>query len=270
MADHRPTINNRSLTARAGESHLTTMGVIVLAETMRTRLRQRETLFGAWTTTSDVVVVGAVAAAGFDYVVIDLQHGTASESSLPGLCAAIRLAGAVAIARTRSPSFADVGRALDLGAQGVIVPNVDDDVHAAAVVRAVRYPPAGARSQGRVHADDSEPLCFVMVESRSAMEALPATVQLAGIDGIYVGPADLSRSLGCSPTYGDAVFAATVSQIVDTCAKIGVPVGVHDPIGTEVDRNVAAGCQLINTLSDLPALTRLALAARRGRAAPSD
>jgi 4-hydroxy-2-oxoheptanedioate aldolase len=246
------------------------MGAIVLAETMRARLRQHETLYGAWTTTSDVVVVGAVAAAGFDYVVTDLQHGTASESYLPGLCAAIRLAGAVAIARTRSASFADVGRALDLGAQGVIVPNVDDDVEAAAVVRAVRYPPAGARSQGRVHSDDSEPLCFVMVESRSALEALPATLRLAGIDGVYVGPADLSCSLGCSPRYDDAMFAAAISQIVDTCAKAGVPVGVHDPNGSEVDRNVAAGCQLINTLSDLPALTRLAVAARRGRPAPAD
>ena len=109
-----------------------------------------------------------------------------------------------------------------------------------------------------------------MVESHSAMKALPATLQLAGIDGIYVGPADLSCSLGCSPTYDDAVFAATISKIVDTCAKIGVPVGVHDPLGTEVDRHVAAGCQLINTLSDLPALTSVALAARRGRAAPAD
>jgi 4-hydroxy-2-oxoheptanedioate aldolase len=159
---------------------------------------------------------------------------------------------------------------LDLGAQGVIVPNVDDDVQAAAVVRAVRYPPAGARSRGRLHTDDSEPLCFVMVESRSALTALPATVQLAGIDGIYVGPADLSCSLGCSPSYDDAVFAAAISQIVGTCTQFGLPVGVHDPIGTEVDRNAAAGCQLINTLSDLPALTGLARAARRGRPASSD
>jgi 4-hydroxy-2-oxoheptanedioate aldolase len=105
-----------------------------------------------------------------------------------------------------------------------------------------------------------------MVESRSAMEALPATLRLAGIDGIYVGPADLSCSLGCRPTYDDAEFAAAIGQIVDTCTEIGVPVGVHDPLGTEVDRNVAAGCQLINALSDLPALTALALAARRGRA----
>jgi 4-hydroxy-2-oxoheptanedioate aldolase len=207
-------------------------------------------------------MVAAVASAGFDYVVVDLQHGAATEAFLPGLCASIALTGAVPIARTRSGTFADVGRALDLGAQGVIVPNVDDDAAAAAVVRSVRYPPDGDRSIGRLHAD-TDPLCFVMVESSNAMQALPRTLGLPGIDGIYVGPADLSLSLGCTPTHTDRTFDSAISRVLNECRVRTVPVGVHDPMASEVNRYVGAGCQLINVFSDRPALTRLAQDARQ-------
>ena len=81
------------------------------ASTVRERLRRKEPLFGVWTSSSDVAMVAAVASAGFDYVVIDLQHGAATEAFLPGLCASIALTGALPIARARSGTFADVGRA---------------------------------------------------------------------------------------------------------------------------------------------------------------
>jgi 4-hydroxy-2-oxoheptanedioate aldolase len=233
------------------------------ASTVRERLRQKEPLFGAWTASSDVAMVAAVASAGFDYVVIDLQHGAATEGLLPGLCASIALTGAIPMARARSGSFADVGRALDLGAQGVIVPNVDDVAAAAAVVRAVRYPPDGDRSIGRLHTDNSDPLCFIMVESKNAMQGLPRTLGLPGIDGIYVGPADLSLSLGCAPTHTDRTFDSAIGQVLNECRARSVPVGVHDPMATEVGRYVGAGCQLVNVFSDRPALTRLAQDARQ-------
>lgn len=235
----------------------------MVASTVRERLRRQEPLFGAWTSSSDVAMVAAVASAGFDYVVVDLQHGAATEAFLPGLCASIAQTGAVPIARARSGTFADIGRALDLGAQGVIVPNVDDDAAAATVVRAVRYPPDGDRSIGRLHADNTDPLCFVMVESSNAMQALPRTLGLPGIDGIYVGPADLSLSLGCTPTHTDRTFASAIGQVLNECRVRSVPVGVHDPMATEVNRYVGAGCQLINVFSDRPALTRLAQDARQ-------
>lgn len=235
----------------------------MVASTVRERLGRHEPLFGAWATSSDVAMVGAVASAGFDYVVIDLQHGAATEAFLPGMCASIALTGAAPIVRTRSGTFADVGRALDLGARGVIVPNVDDDAAAAAIVRSVRYPPEGDRSLGRLHADNTDPLCFIMVESRNAVQALPRTLGVPGIDGIYVGPADLSLSLGCNPTHADQTFDSAIGHVLNECRARNVPVGVHDPMGTEIDRYVGAGCQLVNVFSDMPALTRLAQEARQ-------
>jgi len=90
--------------------------------TFRSRLVARETLYGAWSVIPSALSVRLLAAAGLDYVVIDLQHGGATESDLSGMTSAIRLAGAAPVARVRHAHPADIGRALDLGCEGVIVP----------------------------------------------------------------------------------------------------------------------------------------------------
>src|ERR1700761_6623393 len=139
--------------------------------TFRSRLIDRQPLYGAWSAIPSLLSVRLLAAAGFDYVVIDLQHGGATESDLPGMTTAIRLAGATPVARVRHAHPADIGRALDLGCEGVIVPNVDSAAQARQVVGAVRYPPAGYRSGGGVLAG-AEPFCIVMAESAGAVSEL--------------------------------------------------------------------------------------------------
>ena len=130
------------------------------------RLAAGETLYGGWNVTGDVIAAGAMAAAGLDYVVVDLQHGGATERDLPALTAAIERAGATPLARVRYAHPADIGRALDLGCAGVIVPNVDSSDQARAAAGACRFPPAGYRSGGGVLASAGVPLCLIMVESR--------------------------------------------------------------------------------------------------------
>src|SRR5271165_6419725 len=121
------------------------------------RVRGGETVYGGWAVAAGPLTAGALAAAGLDYVVIDLQHGGATEHDLPGMTAAIRLAGATPIGRVRHAHPADM---------------------AAAVAGACRYPPAGYRSAGGVMARQPHPLCIVMVESSQAMADLPATLKL--------------------------------------------------------------------------------------------
>ena len=167
-----------------------------MAANFRSRLTAREPLYGAWSAIPSLLSVRLLAAAGFDYVVIDLQHGGAAESDLPAMTTAIRLAGATPVGRVRHAHPADIGRALDLGCEGVIVPNVDSAAQAREVAGAVRYPPAGYRSAGGALATE-EPFCLVMVESVAAVTDLPATLAVDGVDGVYVGPRDLSLALGC-------------------------------------------------------------------------
>ena len=118
------------------------------ASAFRARLIAREPLYGAWSSIPSPLSVRLLAAAGADYVVIDLQHGGATEHDLPGLTSAIRLAGATPIGRVRHAHPADIGRALDLGCEGVIVPNVNSAAQAREAAGACRYPPAGYRSGG--------------------------------------------------------------------------------------------------------------------------
>jgi 4-hydroxy-2-oxoheptanedioate aldolase len=232
------------------------------AATFRSRLIAREPLYGAWSVIPSLLSVRLLAAAGFDYVVIDLQHGGATESDLPGMTNAIRLAGVTPMGRVRHAHPADIGRALDLGCEGVIVPNVDSAAQAREVAGAVRYPPAGYRSAGGVFAAE-EPVCLVMVESVAAVTDLPATLDTDGVDGIYVGPRDLSLALGCAFDPDDPVLSQTFAQVWAACAAAGKPVGVHATEAAIARRYRQGGCTLITTGADAAAITRDATAQLR-------
>ena len=226
-----------------------------MAAAFRSRLVAREVLYGAWSVIPSALSVRLLAAAGLDYVVIDLQHGGAAESDLPAMTSAIRLAGATPIARVRHAHTADIGRALDLGCEGVIVPNIDSAAQARQVAGAVRYPPVGYRSVGGVLAG-AEPFCLVMAESADAVADLEATLAVDGVDGLYVGPGDLSRSLGCELDPDDPVLNRTLQRIWMACAAAGKPVGVHATDGAVARRYRDAGCTLITTAVDATAITR--------------
>ena len=226
-----------------------------IAATFRSRLVAREPLYGAWSVISSVLSVRLLAAAGLDYVVIDLQHGGAAESDLPAMTSAIRLAGATPIARVRHAHTADIGRALDLGCEGVIVPNIDSAAGARQAASAVRYPPAGHRSAGGVLAA-AEPFCLVMAESADAVAELEATLAVTGVDGLYVGPGDLSLSLGCEPDPDDPALNRVLHRVWTACAASGKPVGVHATDGATARRYRDAGCTLITTATDAAAITR--------------
>ncbi len=234
------------------------------AAAFRSRLVAREPLYGAWSVIPSPLSVRALAAAGLDYVVIDLQHGGAAEADLPAMTSAIRLAGATPIARVRHAHTADIGRALDLGCEGVIVPNVDSAAQAGQVASAVRYPPAGHRSAGGVLAV-AEPFCLVMAESAGALAELDATLAADGVDGLYVGPRDLSLSLGCALDPDDPVLDRALQRVWTACAAAGKPVGVHATDGALARRYREAGCTIITTAQDAGAITRDA-AAQLGRA----
>ena len=227
------------------------------ASDFRSRLVAREPLYGAWSAISSPVSVRLLAAAGLDYVVVDLQHGTATEHDLPGLTAAIRLAGAVPVGRVRHAHPADIGRALDLGCAGVIVPNVNSAAQAREAAGACRYPPAGYRSAGGVLAMD-DPCCIVMAESVEAVADLDAMLAVNGVDGLYVGPRDLSYSFGCEPGPDDPVLRPVLEQIWAACAAAGKPVGVHAVDGATARLYRDAGCTLITVTADVAAISRSA------------
>jgi 4-hydroxy-2-oxoheptanedioate aldolase len=233
---------------------------------LRDRLDSGEAAYGGWTTIPDLLAARSLAIAGLDYVVVDLQHGSAVERDLPAITTAVKQAGATPLARVRFAHPADIGRPLDLGCEGVIVPNVESAEQAAMVAGACRYPPVGYRSAGGNLAC-AEPLCFVMVESPKAIAELPGILALAGIDGIYVGPRDLSYALGCALDPHDPVLREQLERVWEACDKAGKPVGVHASDGATGRLYRENGCRLVTVAVDALAISRTAaseLAAARG------
>lgn len=221
---------------------------------MRQRWSEGRPCHGLWSLLPGVVTAESLARTGADFVVVDLQHGAVTETDLPGITAAIRAAGSVPLVRTRSPLFADVGRPLDLGACGVIVPNVRDAEHAGEVVAATRYAPRGGRSIGRLSGGSDQPLVIAMVETATALDDLDAVLAVPGLDGVYVGPGDLSLSLGLDGAARAGELRGVLSSIVARAVAAGVPVGVHAYNGEDAAGYAAEGTTIVTVAVDVVSL----------------
>ena len=209
---------------------------------------------GLWSQLPGVVTGEVLARSGADFVVVDLQHGAVAEAELPGLTAAITAAGSVPLVRTRSPLFPDIGRSLDLGARGVVVPNVRDAEHAREVDAATRYAPAGGRSIGRLSGGADRPVVVVMVETATALDDLDAVLAVEGLDGVYVGPGDLSLCLELTGAERREELRGVLSSIIARAGAAGVPVGVHAYSGEEAAGYAAEGATIVTTAVDVVAL----------------
>jgi 4-hydroxy-2-oxoheptanedioate aldolase len=222
--------------------------------TLRLRWAAGRPCHGLWSRLPGAATAGLLAGTGADFVVLDLQHGALGEADLPGVTAAVAAGGSVPLVRTRSAHLADVGRALDLGAHGVIVPSVLGAEHAREVVASCRYGPGGTRSIGRLSGGSDEPLVVLMVETVGALDELDAVLAVDGLDGIYVGPGDLSLGLGRPAADDRGHMREVVSGIVARAVAAGVPVGVHAFSGTEAAGYAAEGATIVTAAMDTTSL----------------
>jgi 4-hydroxy-2-oxoheptanedioate aldolase len=236
-----------------------------------------ETL-GLWLSLPSFVSAEITARMPVDYICVDLQHGVNDYAQAASMIQAIELCGGTPIVRVPWNEPGIIGKVLDAGAHGVVVPMVNTREQAEAVVRSTRYAPDGSRSWGPVMAgmrhDDNRAWAeahvatIPMIETAEAIENLDEILSVPGVDAIYVGPADLSISLGLGPygNDGNAVFDDALSTIVAACLRHGVVPGVHasGPL-TPVRRE--QGFRMITVTSDQLAI-RLGytseLAAARG------
>ncbi len=241
------------------------------------------TTYGAWLSIPDPLVAESVGRLGFDWVCIDMQHGVIDYAEAREMIRALRTAGAVPFVRVPWNDFGIIGKVLDAGALGIIVPMVNSAAEAAAVVAACRYPPLGSRSFGPTIASvlygpeyfaraNAEVACIPMVETRQALDALEEILAVPGVDAVYVGPADLSLSLGLPPRLDNGgAFEEARLRIAEACARRGVIAGIHATAAL-APRHAAAGYRMITVASDHRSLVegmgRDLAAVREGGAAP--
>ena len=187
---------------------------------------------GVWITLADPVTAEVIARRGFDYLVIDMQHGVAGPDTMAPLLSATNGTTTEVLVRVPWNEPAIIMRALDLGAAGVIVPLVNTADDARAAVAACRYPPDGMRSwgpwragvEGRVVVPaeaNRDTICVVMVETEFAMRNLDEIVAVPGVDAVYIGPNDLALGLGQGRvTYEESkVVYDAILKVLDACRR---------------------------------------------------
>jgi len=220
-----------------------------------------------------------MAVEGVSYICVDQQHGVIDYADLVEMTRAIEGRGVVPITRVPANQAWLIGKALDAGSQGVVVPLVNTRAEAAAAVAACRYPPAGGRSFGPVRATmtmkarDTATLgsvvCFVMVETREALNNIDEIAATPGLDGIYIGPADLALGLGLAPDLDkeEPEHVAAVERIRVACERNGIVAGIQCGSGRSAHSYVERGFGLVTYGKDsafLQAAAQRELAIARG------
>jgi 2-keto-3-deoxy-L-rhamnonate aldolase RhmA len=220
--------------------------------------------FGVTLTIPDPFIAEIFAAQPFDFLMVDTEHSPMSLYQLQNQLIALRTAQAAVLVRVPHHDSVSIMQALDLGADGVVVPQVDTAEAGQRAVRAALYPPAGDRGIGPRRAArlgsgrtaylreaNSRTFVAVMVESAAAVANLDAILQVEGLGGVIIGAADLSASLGHldEPQHRDVRQA--ISQIMDRCAAAGVPFGMYAASPDEAGRLLQREARLITVGSDL-------------------
>lgn len=252
---------------------------------IRGRLRRGETLLGTMVTLPGPATAEILAAIGFDWLFVDAEHGPLGTAELAGILQAV---GDRVACLVRVPAAAEVPikRALDLGAAGIIAPQVNTSAQAADVVRFSRYAPEGARGVGLARAHgygvdveaylssaNDRTAVVVQAEDVRAVENIEAIVAVAGIDAVLLGPYDLSASLGRMGRIDDPLVVEAIEHVTRVCKAAGMPLGYFgvsaDGVRPYMERGFALVVAGVDTLYVANGARRLLEALRDFKPMPS-
>jgi 4-hydroxy-2-oxoheptanedioate aldolase len=233
---------------------------------MRERIERGETpLWGAFLGSGSPLLAEMLSRAGFDWLVIDMQHAPLnSTSELLSMVQAISRGNSAPFLRAPwKTQYGAIMAALDAGVEGVIIPMLDTPEEAKEVSRCFRYPPRGSRSWGpwRVamanpgyspEVGDRRAICLVQIETRQAIDNLDAILDVAEVDGAYIGPQDLSLSHegGLSWRVSNTVLHELCEQVLDACQRHGKISVAHTADPDDALHWARTGFQLVNVTSD--------------------
>lgn len=230
------------------------------------RLRAGETVHTGWATLGLPMLAEMLAREGFPAVTCDNQHGLFDVAGTLAGVAAIRAAGAAPIVRVPLADFAFVSRALDFGAEGVIAPMINTPEDARAFAAAAKFPPVGERSWGPARAltlsglsmpdylatANAETVTFAMIETRQALSNLEAILATPGIDGVFIGPSDLSITLsnGTSLDPFSKDVDVVCEQVAAAAKKAGKIAGAYTANAARANFHAAMGYRFLAVGSD--------------------
>jgi len=193
------------------------------------RLMQGKAVIGVGASVDNLLVPEALAQSGFDFILIDNQHGNWNDASNAAAFRAVQMGGATPMIRVQKNDYYTIGRALDRGAMGIIVPMVNSKKEAEAAARAVRFPPRGGRSIGPfgtsflgenyVEEINDQVYLAVQIETATAVKNAREILSVEGVDGCWVGPGDMSLTMGVeqgAPEHEEAILS-----VLALCQELG-------------------------------------------------
>ncbi len=235
---------------------------------VKQRLREGQATVGTWLSSDSTVTAELMAQAGFDWLVVDMEHGPFDLGIAAQMMQAIRATQTIPLARVGWNEPALIQQTLDLGAYGLIVPMINSRQEAEQVVQSACYPPLGQRSRGGVRARlafgtdavtygrqaNEQILLLLQVETRQSLEAIDQILAVPGVDGIFVGPNDLSDSLGAWPPRlhdEEPVLAGAIAEALAAARRHDKVPGIMVPDAAMANRYLAHGYTFVSLSSEL-------------------
>jgi 2-keto-3-deoxy-L-rhamnonate aldolase RhmA len=236
---------------------------------LRARLRAGETTYGVFLNLGSPLAAELCARGGCDWLIIDLEHGAGTEASLLAELHATGATSAAALVRPRSGDRLPIGRALDLGAHGIMVPRIDLPEQAREAISFMRYPPDGGRGLAlltrgaglgelghtQIQAVNRRILGVIQIESRSAVDNVHEIAAIDGVDVLFVGPTDLSHSLGVPGAFDDPNYLDALRRVVTAADSAGKVAGILLRSAAALPAHRELGFRFIGLGSDLAFIT---------------
>ena len=206
---------------------------------IRNKMKRGQPTIGGWMQIPHGSVAEIMGNAGYDWVAVDMEHGSITVAQLPDLFRALELGGTLPLVRLAQGDAKECKQVLDAGAGGVIVPMVETAEQLIAVRDACCWPPAGTRGVGFSRAnlfgkhfetyreDAQAPLLVAMIEHTRAVDNIEKILSVERLDAILIGPYDLSASIGLTGRFDHIAFKKTMQRIRNLCRKNKVPSGIH-------------------------------------------
>ena len=244
-------------------------------QSLRQRVLGGETTYGAFAMLGAPLGTELLGRAGFDWLIVDLEHGAVTEAELLANILAARAAGTAALVRPQSGERLRIGRALDLGADGIMIPRLETTAEAREAVSYLRYPPDGVRGLALItrgaglgsvgHAEvrglNEGILGIFQIESGQAVDNAAEIAGIDGVDVLFVGPTDLSHSMGIPGRFDDARFNDALRTVAEAASAAGKAAGILLRTASEAPRLRELGYRFLGIGSDAAFVTDAARSA---------
>jgi len=235
------------------------MNRLLKIQHIRQALQGNHASVGSWIQIPHASIAEIMGQAGYDWVAVDLEHGAVSVHQLPDLFRALELGGTLPLARLSHGDPKECKQVLDAGAGGVIIPMVESAEQLNDLKDACCWPPAGRRGVGFSRANlfgkyfDSyveeaqAPLLIAMIEHVRALDELEDILAVEGLDAIFLGPYDLSASIGLTGQFEEKAFKDLIQNVLNLAKKHAVPCGMHvvQPNLHELEQRIVEGYQFL-------------------------